>query len=381
MSGTRLEPADLARLRQATHLLDLHDRDGAKALVADWSLARSVPALGAWLDGERVSGLPADADDPLSCILRGWARYYRAEYAAAAASFACAVDAGLVWGAWASLGLGKVCSDLGHWTRARHWLAVALTQARAEGDLARMAECLGALGEVFVRAGRPRVALELFDADAALLPPGSGHRLRLQNYRAIALRRLGRIDLAVPLLWEAVFTALPRDPHSALFSLASLSVCALRSADAGLHERVRRVRDDHAGVLEPLVAKAPMPEAARRLCDAAWAWGTGEAPGSGASAALEDTVRLLAEWYPFEHLWVETLAAVGDSSMRQERWTALAARDAGPAPAGRRVGAVDCWMLDVPLGAQGLLGTARRVLEAGDSGPEVIRAGLGLWFV
>ncbi len=381
MSLPVVSSAELARLRHALRLVDLYDRSGASALASGWPLAESSPVLAALLDSTRTSAIPQSDAGALADILRGWRSYYGADYSGAGVAFSRAWSTDHGWRAWAALGLGKVCSDLGQWAHARSWLLAALAIARTETDFARMAECLGALGEVFLRCGRPRAALELFDADVALLPPGSGHRLRLQNYRAVALARVGRVDLATPLLWEAAFTAVGRQPVSALYSLASLAVCALRTRDAALHGRVMQVWGDAEDALVPVKRSAPLPVAVLGLCHAAFVWEASGARSPEVDRLLESVSRTLMDSYPLEQAWVDGLRGDGlDPDGSSSRWRALAHRAAPAPPVDLPVSAVDGWMCTEPLPSAGLVEMLRGTL-AEPASPGVLRAGLEPWFV
>lgn len=364
MSEPIWSAADLAALRLAARRVDLDDRRGRAALAAGWPLAERSPLLSAWLDPSR--GAPDAADDALSGVLRGWSHYYRAAYAPAGEAFHRAWDRDEGWRSWAALGLGKVASDLGALPTARAWLLTALALARRESDLARMAEALGALGEVFLRGGAPRPALELFDADAALLPPGSEHRLRLQNYRAVALSHLGRPDLAEPVLWEGALTALERAPVSALFSLASLAASALHTGRHELHARVLRTVARHQERLGS--TRAPLPAAVLLLCDAVWT-----------DTPLAPAAESLGPQYPLERLWVDALERPSEELER--RWLALAERPVPTAPEAGRVSAVDEWMVGEELPAPDLVAGLRG--DAGREGPlrGRVAAGLRRWFV
>ncbi|MEI7773907.1 MAG: hypothetical protein WCK17_03970 [Verrucomicrobiota bacterium] len=191
-----------------------------------------------------------DNEFELSVIIQGWRHYYGANYEAAGQLFHQAwAIAGASWRSWSALGMGKVASDLGHWSEARDWLLDAAQRARQENDLYRLAEAYGSLGEVFLRAGFPKPAFELFVLDADLLPPGSAHVFRLRNYMGLCLGRLKCQAQAEALLWECYYAAADCDPMSAAYSLSSLAVLAMLNEDRRLFSRVSEFRTSDPGKL------------------------------------------------------------------------------------------------------------------------------------
>lgn len=340
--------ADLARLRQAFHALDMFDREAVCRVVDGWPLATN-PALRALLCAD-LEGL--EQRDDLRAVLAGWAAYYDARYDAAGDQFAVAWEQDGGWRSWAALGLGKVHSDLGRWVDARGWLLIALSGARKLGDTYRIAECLGALGEVFLRAGNPRAAFELFTADAALLPPGSRHRLRLQNYTAAALGRLGSPDVAAHLLWESFFTAIPKDLVSAHYSLAGLVALSVRTHDHALFCRCEDVREQHLNrtKVDPLAAQMPL--GFLLVGQAAWTrWASmGACSDTEADDRLADAGVVFGDRYPVERAWALELRRSGPSEERTHKaWHELSRRRPPPAPPLLGPSVVDRWAYDLPL--------------------------------
>ena len=232
--------------------------------------------------------------------------YYGARYEDASRCFEKAWSLPGPWASWAALGLCKVASDLGHWALARDWGLVALHLAREENDFERHSEAAGALGEVFLRAGQPKLAYELVSLDAALLPPGSGYRDRLTNYLAVCLGRLGEYSLAEPLLWHGFFAAREHDPVSAAYSRASLYVLSALIPNRSLFCRLE------AGISHSVASGAELPEAIVECVRAYWGAAGTSGPSSGFErsevlAHLERARAMLGPFYPVERAWVREL--------------------------------------------------------------------------
>jgi len=250
-----------------------------------------------------VLGQPApSSEDEFEWCIHGWSCYYTARYEEAGDAFTRARMYGDAWSSWSALGNGKVCSDLGWWACSKDWLLQAMTVARAESDLFRVAECAGALGEVLVRAGRPREAWELFALDASLLPPGSGYRMRLENYQAVCLSRLGLPELAEPRLWGAFFAEVERRPTSAAYSLSSLAAMSVRHDDLWLFDRVEKV------IRSRCLSLSGMPGGIVSVASAYRCWKRGES-NEVVVAELERAREQFGDLYPVESLWVDRLAA------------------------------------------------------------------------
>jgi hypothetical protein len=234
----------LAKLRVLFQHAQYADYGRLKACSEEFALNAGCEVAGAWASylarGDRA--VPEGVVE-LSAIIQGWRRYYVADYEEAGRLFDQGWNLeGANWRSWSALGLGKVASDLGHWVGARAWLLDAAQRARQENDIYRLAEACGSLGEVFLRAGFPKTAFELFVLDADLLPPGSAHVFRLRNYMGVCLGRLKCRTQAEALLWECYYAAVDCDPTSASFSLSSLAVLALLNDDRRLFDRVGRFR-------------------------------------------------------------------------------------------------------------------------------------------
>lgn len=250
----------------------------------------------------------ASLDELESCIL-GWHHYYKASYEEAGDFFREAWKKKDVWASWSALGMGKVCSDLGWWNDSRRWLLDSMRIARSESDLFRVAECAGALGEVFLRAGRPKDAWELFAFDQSLLPPGSEYRSRLENYRAVCLTRNGFPELAEPLLWGAFYAECESGSGSADYSFASLAAISLRHEDEGLMSRLSKVAEDQGLVM------AGLPGGIWSIVNAYWCWRQNK-PQDLLLQHLAEARECCLASYPIELYWANLLAAeFGDGSV------------------------------------------------------------------
>ena len=236
-----------------------------------------------------------------SCIL-GWRQYYKASYEEAGEFFRRSWANRDVWTSWSALGMGKVCSDLGWWNDSRRWLLESMYIARSESDLFRIAECAGALGEVFLRAGKPKHAWELFDLDKSLLPSGSEYRSRLENYRAICLSRNGFPELAEPLLWGAFYAECESDSGSANYSFASLASISWRHQDEGLMYRLKKVADERSMLMVGL------PGGVWSLVKAYWCWRQGNQHDMLPEYLAEARQCFLSS-YPIELYWTDALVA------------------------------------------------------------------------
>lgn len=287
----------LGLLKKLFHHLNVGD---------DKSIAKITEALGPDIGSEYASHFlkkwqnkTNSPKDALSLCLDGWSNYYSAKYVEAGRLFSEAWDCQGAWDSWSALGKGKVCSDLGHWYDALRWLMVALDLARTENDFNRMAESYGAMGEVLYRAGAFRQAFELFSTDSRLLPSGSNHHFRLKNYIAFCLGRLGRFELARPILWESYFGTQDHDPSSATFSLASLFVLSVYTKKDELFQRLKQLPPLAIGI------GTEMPRAFIQICYAYWDCQNGDRKES--EQHLNNALNLLNKHYPVEHFWVTRL--------------------------------------------------------------------------
>jgi len=337
-----LTSEEISELKTAFNLYQLADWQGLHRKVESRVFGDPSTSLVAKLMKRSLAELDdLENANELSLCLHGFYLYYQARYDAAFRVFVLAWQRQSGWGSWSALGLGKIYSDLGCWTQARLWLCESLRIARQDADFARMAECHGALGEVFLRAQYPTEAYELFSTDAALLPPGSGERFRLKNYQALCLGRLGRPELAEPMLWEGYHCAKTVDQHgvSAQFSLASLMTLSVLNRDRSLYERVKIAQETAA----PGETGEPIPEMPRGvmwICDAAWCWlsGVDLSPDGEARAklnrdglsALDSASRCFEARYPMEHRWVISLVERWKDGQQSEEsesaWAELSAR-------------------------------------------------------
>lgn len=338
----------LGQLRQALDHLAM--ADFGRALTAIEGLPPEAKSLGAAVRAYATKQPnDGDGDTAFGACVRGWEAYYQARYEDAGDAFARAWRMGGPWEAWAALGAGKVCSDLGRWDEARRWLIAALGLARRQDDFYRLAEAYGALGEVFVRAGRPRAGYECFVLDAALLPAGSGHAARLANYQAFCLSRLGRPDLAEPVLWASYYSHRESQSVSASFALASLAAMSVRLNDFDRYQRLQAIAPPPFTVVDQ-----ELPHAILAVTASFWAARQGDV--SQAVVHLDEAHALLESRYPIERMWVESLrdALTG----RAPNVSDLPGHQARRAPLfealrGCRTSVLDAHLEAVPLPEQG----------------------------
>jgi hypothetical protein len=301
----------LGELRLLFHHLTVMDRSSLSQLLEASAQLRGNPVVRRYAEHftSRAGALPNCEGDELEKCLSGWGAYYTARYEDAGRSFRSAWNERRTWASWSALGMGKVCSDLGHWYDSGMWILCALSTARIENDLYRMSECYGALGEVLLRGGCPKQAYEQFAADTGLLPPGSGHALRLTNYRGICLGRLGHPELAEPLLWQAFYAGLERDPGSAGFSCASLLALSVHHRDEALADRVERERQRCGLELRD------MPGGFGQICAAYWALNGRTRKREEARRALVRARSVFEKHYPIESHWSTALqqTVIGDT--------------------------------------------------------------------
>lgn len=297
-----------------------HDRSALALFIEQFGadLSPDLRAIANFVIG--AEGDPGeDEKSAFAFVLRGWRQYYQAKYQAAGDDFLQAWSL-REWRSWAAMGMGKVCSDVGEWEWARNWLLIGLRIARAEDDFARMAECHGALGEVFFRCGLYRTAFEQFTLDAALLPPGSGYRGRLLNYQAATLGRMGRFDLAEPQLWSAAYGTLDSDPVSTGYSLASLELLTVLARQRELYKRLLIAEGRNKAKFEPL------PRIVNRLVAAFWH--LQDEREDLARQSLEDllTDRKVISLYPVEVAWISSCLERAEPSNGLARHQELSSR-------------------------------------------------------
>lgn len=289
LTGLRLAVA--GRHEEALHWLP-GNMAGLRSMVAQW--ARTPAATPPGIIGD---------------LVRGWIAYYRAEYAKAYASFSEAQSADIPWVlAWALLGKGKVCTDLGYFAHATSWCRKASAVARRFEHDDVVAAAQGARGEALLRAGCPRFALEAFTLDLGLLPAGDRFRGRVMCYQAHAYRRLGAYSAAK--LAYRISAQLPGE-NTAPYAYAGLAGLGAETEDAGLveeavryAERFQQAMPTHVCVAWVYLARAWM-ERSRRTAFASW---------------LERSRRALPPEFIFEHRWLENwLPHIGERPPKKSR--------------------------------------------------------------
>lgn len=141
---------------------------------------------------------------------------------------------------------GKILAEQSALESARSWLLRGMSAAREQLDDEMLAAFAGALGEVFYLGGDVLTALELFDLDTGLLPPGSRDVERLAIYRAHCYRQLDENDAARTLYNIARMRSELREEASP-FALRGLLWCAVidkNTADVTLWLQALRNTDD-----------------------------------------------------------------------------------------------------------------------------------------
>lgn len=158
----------------------------------------------------------------LQAQYRGWQAYLQGNYIESHQYFSDALNFNTEDSQGAGLGLAKVYTRLGYWEAAKHWLLYELPTARSTNDLFMQAQCYGALGEVFLRSGHPKLAYESFGNSFYVLPKGSSQREKQLNYEASALMRTGNLEQAEQYLMSALYLAANKQIDSVWHSLARL---------------------------------------------------------------------------------------------------------------------------------------------------------------
>lgn len=174
----------------------------------------------------------------------GWQRYFSGDYYDSHEFFVSAYQANNVDSYSAGLGLAKVYTRLGYWDAAKQWLLYELPTARQHNDLFMQAQCYGALGEVFLRAGHAKLAYECFGYAFYVLPKGSSQRERQYNYQASALMRTGNLEQAEQCLMSALYLADGKQIDSVWHSMARLQFLWLQQ------NRNEYVRDYYSSFLK-----------------------------------------------------------------------------------------------------------------------------------
>lgn len=222
---------DFEGIRRFCQLEDVSDRVRAWALakVYDKSLSKQQKLL---LDGTLLDQY------------EGWQCYFLGQYVESHVFFMSAYQANTEDGYGVGLGLAKVYTRLGYWETAKQWLLYELPKARQCNDLFLQAQCYGALGEVFLRAGYAKLAYECFGHAFYVLPKGSSQREKQYNYQASALIRTGNKEQAEQCLMSALYLAAGKNVDSVWHSLARLQFLWLEQG------RTDYVKDCYADYLQ-----------------------------------------------------------------------------------------------------------------------------------
>ena len=206
-------------------------------------LATELPGLRAYV--AQQGHIPTDiSSGPLGDLVQGWSHYYQARYAEAFESFGDASTVDAPWlKAYAMLGKGKVCTDLGFFADAARWCAEASCLARRYEHDEIVAAAHGARGEILLRADHPRLAIEAYTLDTALLPASDRFRGRVMCYQAHAYSRLGA-HAAATLAYRT--SAQEQGEKTAPYAFAGLAMLGAETENYGLiHEALR-----HADLLD-----------------------------------------------------------------------------------------------------------------------------------
>jgi len=168
--------------------------------------------------------------DPIHPLFQAWERYSKAQYgesATIAFKLLRSTDSPFLE-AHASLVLAKVCSDCGYFESAANYASFCMNLSRKHEMTELMASASGTLGEVYLRAGNPLLALEMFELDDALLPVGSKWKGRVLCYKAHAYSRLHAHQAARLAYRDAEFRP---GENSRLYVLAGLVLHAVDHSD------------------------------------------------------------------------------------------------------------------------------------------------------
>ncbi len=238
----------------------------------------------------------------LGDLVRGWANYYKASYPAAFEDFSRVECTQIPWlKAYAWLGKGKVCTDLGFFADAAQWCGDASCLARQFEHDELVAAAQGARGEILLRSGHPRLAAEAFSLDMGLLPASDRFRGRVMCYQAHAYRRLGAYSAA-----KLAYRTSAQQPgeQTAPYANAGLAMLGADTDDVGLiNEAIGYAesfyRDDrvHPCVGWMYIAKARF---AQRHRENPIAW-------------LARAKKFLPTGYVFEHHWLANWTAVASN--------------------------------------------------------------------
>ncbi len=278
---TAMRLLNAGRYRDANELLPA-DLPGLQSFIKLQSREAVDPPCGAFGD-----------------LVRGWKRYYKAEYPEAFEEFSSAETSSVSWlkaNAW--IGKGKVCTDLGFFADAARWCSNASCLARLFEHDDLVAAANGARGEILLRSGHPRLAAEAFSLDIGLLPASDRFRGRVMCYQAHAYRRLGAYSAA-----KLAYRTSAQQPgeQTAPYAYAGLAMLGAETDDAGLIDEAIRYAESfyQDGRIHPSVGWM-------YLAKARFSQSHGNSPSdllSRAKASLPDE-------YAFEHSWLDHWAAL-----------------------------------------------------------------------
>jgi len=263
----------------------------------------------AWLQSELTglqafvslqAGLEIDPPEgPLGDAIRGWGNYYKANYPVAFEDFSNAESTIIPWlKAYAWLGKAKVCTDLGFFADAAQWCCNASCLARQFELDEWVAAAQGALGEILLRTGYPRLATEAFSLDMALLPASDRFRGRVMCYQAHAYRRLGAYSAA-----NLAYRTSSQQPgeQTAPYAYAGLAMLGAETDDAELVDEAIRFATSlhnnsrmHTSIAWIYIAKSRLAE---RRSEYAGHW-------------LVHAKNFLPAEYVFEHCWLACWTAL-----------------------------------------------------------------------
>ena len=237
-------------------------------------------------------------------LIHGWMLYHQGKYPEALPRFVNASASEEPWiKASSYLGQAKVRTDLGYFQDAARLCAAASFVGRRYEHLDLVAAAQGALGEVFLRCSYPRLALEAYELDLALLSPTDRFRGRVLCYQGHAFSRLGAHRAAK--LAYRISAHIPGENPSP-YAYAGL---ALLGADS----------KDNALVSEAIAYAQSRPEHAKHM-GIAWIY-------IGKSKLLIETGDDALPWcrlareslpleYVFEHDWLDHwMIALGDRTV------------------------------------------------------------------
>jgi tetratricopeptide (TPR) repeat protein len=284
---------DILQARTAMQLLNAgRYREAIELLPAD------LPGLQSFikLQSREAVNPPAGA---FGDLVRGWTKYYKADYPAAYREFSGAEQSSVSWlKSFAWLGKGKVCTDLGFFADAARWCSNASCLGRQFEHNDLVAAANGARGEILLRSGHPRLAAEAFSLDMGLLSAGDRFRGRVLCYQAHAYRRLGSYSAA-----KLAYRTSAQEPgeQTAPYAYAGLAMLGAEDGDV-------RLIDEAIGYAEslcqdrrvhPSIAWIYLSKARFLQCQ-------GESPIELLSSAKTS----LPAQYVFEHRWLDHWTAL-----------------------------------------------------------------------